>query len=200
MSKKKQSSIQKHAKRTSILDAAARVFAQYGFKRTTMSDIADAGGVSRPALYLMFDNKEHLFRELAGYRVELALHNAKAELVTNRVVTTRFINAIKTFEKTYTEPVANSPHGDELIDVNRNLAADIMTKGRADLILALVKLLKNADKSDEVSFQNISLTHKGFVELLLSSIDGIKKNSTSKAEYRKRTQQLMQIFLNAIQR
>ena len=51
-----------------------------------MSDIADAGGVSRPALYLMFDNKEHLFRELARYRVELALHNAKAELVANRVV------------------------------------------------------------------------------------------------------------------
>ena len=75
-----------------------------------------------------------------------------------------------------------------------------MTKGRADLILALVKLLKKADKSDEVSFQNISLTHRGFVELLLSSIDGIKKNSTSKAEYRKQTQQLMQIFLNAIQR
>ena len=46
--------------------------------------------------------------------VELALHNVKAELVANRVVTARFINAIKTFEKTYTEPVANSPHGDEL--------------------------------------------------------------------------------------
>ena len=198
MSNKKQPSIQKHAKKNSILDAAAGVFAQYGFRRTTMNDIATASGVSRPALYLMFDNKEHLFKELAGHRVELALYNAQAELEKNQVVTVRFVNAIKTFERTYTEPVANSPHGDELIDVNRNLAADIMSKGRANLIAALAKVLRNADRSGDVNFQNIPLTHKGFVELLLSSMDGIKKNSTSKSEYRKQTQRLMQVFLRTI--
>ena len=155
MSNKKQPSIQKHLKKNSILDAAAGVFAQYGFKLTTMNDIAAASGVSRPALYLLFDNKEHLFKELAAHRVELALHNAQAELETNQVVTVRFVNAIKTFERTYTEPVANSPHGDELIDVNRNLATDIMSKGRANLTAALAKVLRNADRSGDVNFQYI---------------------------------------------
>ena len=65
------------AKQTAVFDAAADVFAQYGFKRTTMNDIAVATGISRPALYLMFDNKEHLFRELAAYRLNLALKAAK---------------------------------------------------------------------------------------------------------------------------
>jgi AcrR family transcriptional regulator len=41
-------------KRTRILAAARSVFLRYGFKRVNMNDIADAAGVSRPALYLLF--------------------------------------------------------------------------------------------------------------------------------------------------
>ena len=186
------------AKQTAVFDAAADVFAQYGFKRTTMNDIAVATGISRPALYLMFDNKEHLFRELAAYRLNLALKAAKAALITQEDVTSRFLNALMLFEKTYSEPVANSPHGAELIDVNMSLASDVMTKGYASLITALTKVLKDAEKLGEVNFKNTPMTHKTFVELLLSSIAGIKKKAGTKAEYRKQTQQVAQIFLSAI--
>ena len=44
-----------------IIEAATSVFLRYGFRRTTMGDIAEAAGVSRPALYLRFCNKEHIF-------------------------------------------------------------------------------------------------------------------------------------------
>ncbi len=198
MTKSKQASARASAKKNSVLDTAADVFAQYGFKRTTMNDIAQAAGISRPALYLMFDNKEHLFQELAAYRLNLALLAAKAVLENDGSVSSRFIEAILVFEKTYTEPVANSPHGAELIDVNMSLAGEVMIKGKSKLIAALAKVLKDADESGEVSFQNTPLTHKTFVELLLSSIGGIKQKAGTKAEYRKQTQQVAQIFLSAI--
>ncbi len=198
MTKSKQASVRASAKKNTVLDTAADVFAQYGFKRTTMNDIAQAAGISRPALYLMFDNKEHLFQELAAHRINLALGEAKAVLAGKGSVTNRFIDAIMVFEKTYSEPVANSPHGAELVDVNMSLAADVMTKGNSKLIAALAKLLKDADESGEVSFENTPMTHKAFVELLLSSITGIKKKAGTKAEYRKQTQQVAQVFLSAI--
>jgi len=198
MTKSKQVSARASAKKNTVLDTTADVFAQYGFKRTTMNDIAQAAGISRPALYLMFDNKEHLFQELAAYRINLALREAKTVLEGDGNVTSRFIDAIMVFEKTYTEPVANSPHGAELIDVNMSLAADVMTKGNSKLVAALAKLLRDADKSGEVSFQNTPMTAKAFVELLLSSIGGIKKKAGTKAEYRKQTQQVAQVFLSAI--
>ncbi len=44
-----------------ILVAAQAVFLRYGFKRTTMGDIAEAAGISRPALYLVFPLKEKIF-------------------------------------------------------------------------------------------------------------------------------------------
>ncbi len=198
MNEPKRNSAREKAKQKAVFDAAADVFAQYGFRRTTMNDIAQAAGISRPALYLMFDNKEHLFHELAAYRINLALKEAKAVLAGGDPVTQRFINALMVFEKVYTEPVANSPHGEELIDVNMSLAADVMTKGYSSLVTTLAKVLKDADSAGEVSFENTPMSHKAFVELLLSSMKGIKKMAGSKEEYRKQTEQVAQIFLAKI--
>jgi hypothetical protein len=47
------------------LAAARSVFLSYGFKRVSMNDIAYAAGVSRPALYVLFKNKEEIF--IAAY-------------------------------------------------------------------------------------------------------------------------------------
>lgn len=198
MSKVKRNSKRSQAKQEAVFDAAAKVFAQYGFRRTTMNDIAQAAGISRPALYLMFDNKEHLFHELAAYRVNLALGATKEFLNQEGSISDRFIGALGVFEKTYSEPVANSPHGEELIDVNMNLASDVMSRGQEKLVTILTKLLKEAEVKNQVSFTSTSMSPKALVELLLASIFGIKKRAGSKTEYRKQTQQVARIFLASI--
>ena len=91
--------IAKHqAKRDAVYDVASVVFAQYGFRRTTMNDIAKSAGISRPALYLMFDNKEDLFQGLAAHRLDLAIdsalsvHIAAAELPVGFLRACWFLN------------------------------------------------------------------------------------------------------------
>src|SRR6202140_391772 len=49
-------------KKGKILNAGKRLFLRYGYKRVSMSDIAEAAGISRPALYLVFKNKEEIFK------------------------------------------------------------------------------------------------------------------------------------------
>lgn len=44
-----------------LLTSAVSVFATFGFKRTTMGDLAEAAGLSRPALYLRYPGKEAIF-------------------------------------------------------------------------------------------------------------------------------------------
>jgi len=51
-------------KEEKVLTAARDVFMRYGFKRATMSDLADAAQMSRPALYLIFSSKEEVLRSL----------------------------------------------------------------------------------------------------------------------------------------
>jgi AcrR family transcriptional regulator len=49
-------------KRTAVLAAALGVFGRYGFQKTSMEAVAKAAGISRPGLYLLFPNKEQLYR------------------------------------------------------------------------------------------------------------------------------------------
>ena len=44
-------------KKGKILNAGKRLFLRYGYKRVSMSDIAEAAGISRPVQYLVFKNK-----------------------------------------------------------------------------------------------------------------------------------------------
>ncbi len=58
------------AREQRILDAAADLIIQQGYDKTTMSDVAEAVGVSRGIIYLHFDNKDKLFEALV-YRETL---------------------------------------------------------------------------------------------------------------------------------
>lgn len=198
MSKTKDKAARVNAKKEIVYEAAADVFAQYGFRRTTMNDIAEGAGISRPALYLMFDNKENLFCELATYRLNQAVDKAISALAGNGDLNSRFIDALLIFEKVYYEPISNSPHGAELMDTNLNLATEDMMKGFSKLVTAFAKLLKDAEKAGDANFQNTPLTPKAFVELLFTALGGIKKKAKSTAEFRKNTEQLAQIFLRTI--
>ena len=43
-----------------ILDAASRLFHRYGYRKMTMSDVAEEARLSRPTVYQYFPNKEQL--------------------------------------------------------------------------------------------------------------------------------------------
>ena len=51
-------------KRAAILDAAARLFLEQGFERTSVDAIAAAAGVSKLTVYSHFEGKEGLFKAL----------------------------------------------------------------------------------------------------------------------------------------
>ena len=47
-----------------LLDVALHVFAEHGFHLTSMNDVADAAGVTKPVLYQHFPSKRALYLEL----------------------------------------------------------------------------------------------------------------------------------------
>jgi AcrR family transcriptional regulator len=51
-------------RRQQLLDVALKLFAQRGFNATTMDDIAEAAGVTKPLLYQHFASKRALYLEL----------------------------------------------------------------------------------------------------------------------------------------
>lgn len=51
-------------RRRQLLDVALREFAERGFHQTSMDDIAEAAGVTKPVLYQHFASKRDLYMEL----------------------------------------------------------------------------------------------------------------------------------------
>lgn len=59
----------KQANRAAILDAARRVFAEYGFESVTIRDVIRATHLASGTFYNYFPDKEALFRALVGDRM-----------------------------------------------------------------------------------------------------------------------------------
>jgi len=73
------------ARRDAVVAAATDVFLRYGYARTTMADLAGAAQLSRPALYILFADKDEIFaaviRRLNGQMLD-ELRAALAKLRT----------------------------------------------------------------------------------------------------------------------
>jgi AcrR family transcriptional regulator len=67
-------------RQSALLDAAVGVFARYGFRKTSMDEVARAAGVSRQGLYLQFANKEELFGKAVEHSLSSQLNAVKAAL------------------------------------------------------------------------------------------------------------------------
>ncbi len=55
---------ERNQRRERIREAATELFERYGYDKTTVSDIAEAAGVSKGAIYLDFESKVQLFESL----------------------------------------------------------------------------------------------------------------------------------------
>ena len=74
-------------RRKQLLEVALQVFAERGFHPTSMNDLAEAAGVTKPVLYQHFGSKRELYLELlddVGSRLREAIGKATSEATTPR--------------------------------------------------------------------------------------------------------------------
>jgi AcrR family transcriptional regulator len=63
-----------------IVDAAFELFYRHGYRKVSMSDVAEATQMSRPSLYASFANKEAIFAELVRRQCTRNLAETAARL------------------------------------------------------------------------------------------------------------------------
>jgi len=181
-------------KQNQITEAALKVFSQYGYKRTTMNDIAEFSGMSRAALYLHFKNKEEIFQSLA-----LKLHQRSLDAVANAFedkslsFKERLSKAVLSKFGVY-EFVHQSPQGIELMTAGMEVASSLATDFEADYINLLVANLEKAEGTGEISFDNLAMNAQEFAELLAGSIIGIEKRNMGSEEVKNKITSLVRVF------
>ena len=114
-------------RKQTILTAAGDVFARYGFKRCSMEDIAEAAGMSRPALYQHFRNKTEIFRAASEAMQQTAID--EAEVIANADAPEALADRLAAMLVAYKRPawakITQTPHGQEMMDLNAAIAEDV---------------------------------------------------------------------------
>jgi len=100
------------------LAQAFEVFLQYGFRKTSMSDIAREVGISRQALYKQYGNKQALFEAVATHTQGVALREAEDALTkSDTALIIRLTKALDIVAGQFIEKLRNSYHGTEIIQI-----------------------------------------------------------------------------------
>jgi AcrR family transcriptional regulator len=82
MQTKNETGYKKDLNRENILKIAREIFSKYGFKKTTLDDIANAVRKGKSSLYYYFESKEDLFQAVIMKEVDILAH--ELEIVINR--------------------------------------------------------------------------------------------------------------------
>lgn len=167
-------------KQQAILHAAWGAFAAYGFRKTSMDDIARAAGMSRPALYLHYRNKEDIFRTLAQTYYDQAVQSVSTALAVSGPVSEVLATAICSQGGDLMEAMLSSPHGLELLDSSKTMASDIADTGEARLSEVYAIWLDQQAQAGRVrldgSAQEVAAT-------ITSSLKGLKSSATDFQTY-----------------
>lgn len=168
-------------RRAGILEAATGVFVRFGFKKTSMDDVARAAGLSRQGLYLHFPNKADLFRAVVTHFTELTRVERRKVLAQKDVeLEARLLEAFVVTHGT----VVGSEHLRELVASAAQLVSDVYQSTEQHLAADVARALKEHAVAAHWKHAGVSATE--LADLLAAASVGIKHDAKSPAEYRRR--------------
>ena len=78
-----------------ILNSAGAVFAEFGFHKATISQIAAKAGVADGTLYLYFKNKDDILYQFINFKTQDVFKKMHAAVDTDRNAETKLRNLIR---------------------------------------------------------------------------------------------------------
>lgn len=164
------------AKRQRVIEAACLVFRRHGFARTSLDAIAEAAGISRPSLYLVFPNKEAVFAAAVHHLGAVALAQLRENLPANGTLEEQLVFVCTEWGGRGYDRMKENPDAQDLIDPNLPPVRDVYDKLQA----LLAELL-----SDAAAQSSVAATPAQLAELLISALRGIKEMARDAVELRR---------------
>jgi len=177
--------------REAILMAATATFLRYGFKKTSMDDVAQTAGVSRQGLYLYFETKDVLFREALQYLVSHMVSTARSVADDGNLSLKDPLLGV--FEAVHGSAFqsASPEHAFELLRSAQSADGALLVQLDRDLMGIVAALLAKAGAADR--WKKAGVTVAELSEQLLMSAKGIKASVDTLAAYRKRMRTAIRI-------
>jgi AcrR family transcriptional regulator len=168
------------ARQAAVLEAAVGVFVRYGYRKTSMDEVARAAGVSRQGLYLQFASKEELFRKAVEHLLNSQLSAAVAALSRREdSLELRLIAACDAWSGRFVGSLGSDAA--DLMCASTSLAGSTLTHYETQFELAVTRAIADSPLNGFCAVAD--LRPADLARALHATARGLKQRSTSREEF-----------------
>lgn len=176
-------------RRAAVLESALLTFTRFGYRKTSMEDVAQAAQISRPGLYFLFSSKPDLFRAAVAQALDRDLLAVTEALNHDRrPLDERLLESFDHWAGRYIGPMTLNITG--VIDDNPDLLTtivDVMPDRFAQLVTQAIAVDVSQVLSKAIATE--------LAQTLISTSIGIKHQVHTRDEYRDRMALAIRLIL-----
>ncbi len=177
-----------------IVVEAKKVFLRYGFRRTTMADLAKGAQMSRPALYLVFPSKEEVFMAVVTRSIKELTGEIRTGIPRLKTAGDKLAFAFDVWYVRPFEMVLASPDAGDLLESGCEIACETLTKAEEDFMAIVTEVLKPLVHEQS----RVKLPAARIAKLLCGAAHGFKKTAKDAAELRQMLNDHLTLILAAL--
>ncbi len=166
-------------RRTALLEAALGVFARFGYRKTSMDEVARAAQISLQGLYLHFANKEELFRATVQQAVEDAHVGASHALAADAPLQQRLAGAFDEWIGRYIGRFAADAA--DLMEAAEMLAKTLIEDHEKLFLDEVTAALRETGLA--AAYKPAGVTARQLAENLSATARGLKHSCTTREEF-----------------
>jgi AcrR family transcriptional regulator len=186
------------AKRNAIVMAGLQLFTQYGYRKTSIDDIAEAAQVAKRTVYLNFKNKAAVFLAILEYLADQVRQRCAAAEAANGTAVDRLTGLLDAYFGMGFELFSKSAHMPELAETFSNLAQSNIRDLNMEYEKWLERFLRSLEKNREIGGPPQGLTVENIVYILVRAAEGAKHDPNVQGDQNAFQQRLRDLATLAI--
>jgi AcrR family transcriptional regulator len=168
------------ARRAGLLEASLAVFARFGFRKTSMDEVARAAQISRQGLYLHFANKEELFKATVDHACASSLADALKALDADGPLPARLVESFDQWVGRYVGQFGADAA--DVMEAAENLAGTLIEDHEKKFLDAIAAALREGGLA--AAYKPAGVTARQLAEHLGTVAGGLKHRSDTREEFR----------------
>lgn len=157
-----------------IVDAARTLFSRYGYRRTSMDDIARESAVAKATVYAHFKGKEDVFRTVMARTRQTIDECCDAAVDMQAPFRDRLFAMFDGYYGTVITLMGNTEHWEELGATINTLDADNMRAFEHAYVTRLAGLLTSAEMAGEITLARTGMSTEALAATLGRAAYGCK--------------------------
>jgi len=186
------------AKPDAIVLAGLQLFTQYGFRKTSVDDIARAAQVAKRTVYLHFENKAAVFLAILEYLADQVRQRCAAAEGAGGTAVDRLTGLLDAYFGMGFELFSKSEHMPELEETFSKLARTRIDDLNTEYGDRLAKFLRSLKKTGEIGRPPQGLTVEQIGHILMRTAGGAKHDPEIQGDRKALERRLRELAVLAI--